>query len=360
MNQIIDENMRLIQKSGIPMLASTFTLWRKLLYNQAKIQSQNTNQNFSEFNQIFINVIDQKVLSLKFIPLLKQIYKNKLVNENNSQLLQVQYKSELFQQFEKDYGESKSYLRLIDEYIEYLLNLELCDDLISRIQLYQIIQKPASLTDNSNCTDLDFTLNDHQRELYEALNQDLKYDHFSKTHSYLSKSYQAFVNLTFDTSLYVLEKLSTCMTVIGTVDIIQNIMIKIAFGFYITHPGIILGTFIGAAFLKYSSCQAISRAQVMSQIECVRRDLKSINQEIKTKRESIEQLIGQYFECKGTDNQNEVLEKILCGVSVLIKGAICNKMTFNEKDQDLSFLDKLYRQEIVENKEWVNIVKNKQ
>jgi len=130
-----EDSNEIVQKSEPGIVPTTFTLWRRIALKQLRRIEQN-NQGVCRLDllmQLFATEVDCELLQHVYKPVLVSQYKEII-------LTQHKYLPEDISQFADRLHESPSFKRLVNALAEFLTLMELCHDLVTRLQDYGITQ----------------------------------------------------------------------------------------------------------------------------------------------------------------------------------------------------------------------------
>jgi hypothetical protein len=193
--------------------------------------------------------------------------------------------------------QSSSYDRLINCLSNWMALMELCDDLLDRLQLYG----HAQYLDIAHAQE---TLREHWRKTMPH--------EFSYTTAALDKTR----SLLSSTASQAAQKLSGLLHTVGIVGTIHSQVIKYLFGFYFAHPAIFVGSIVAAVVLQVGS-EKIEECQLVSEVDALCENLIVVTSNLRAHYTYASETLANSFTHQDVDGALRVRE----AVHRLIEGA---------------------------------------
>ena len=183
--------------------------------------------------------------------------------------------------------ESSSYDKLVRCLSQWLALMELCDDLLERLQLYG----HAQYLDVKHAQD---SLRQHWRTQPHEV-------------SYTSLAFDKTKNLFSTAASKVAHKMSGLLQVVGIAGAIHSQVLKYLFGVYFTHPGFFVGSIVAAVALQFGS-EKIEEANLLGEIDNICNNLQVVTSNLHSHYIHASHTLGASFVQK--DSKKEVVHAI--------------------------------------------------
>ena len=225
--------------------------------------------------------------------------------------------------------ESGSYEKLITVLSEWMAIMELCDDLLERMRLYE----HAQYLDIKHTQD---SLREHWRTKPHEVS--LASAAADKTKSFLSS-----------TSSKLALKLSGLLNMIGLLGAIHTQLLKYLFGVYFAHPGIFLGSIVAALALQLGS-EYIEESQLFSEIDNITKNLTIVTSNLRAHYTHASMTLAQSF-C----GNESAAEEVYKAIKALVEGRQKDNEAvmlrhFDERDQIFEKLEA-----VQDSEDWMNV-----
>ncbi|CDW74731.1 UNKNOWN [Stylonychia lemnae] len=338
-----DLAIKVIGKCEPPFMPLTFSMWRKHSLNKLRTYLADvTDANGNSLLQVDVimgymsNKIDNEYLDQKYLPLLVEQYLFKL-RQNEKYMTQPQLND--LSNYMDTLKTQPAYEKFLRVLAEWFALMELCDDLMERIEEYGI----AHYVD--------------MQQVEQKIRNNWGVHQLKDQENMLFKTFEGAKGLFCQSIVKVGRTLSSYLSWFGLIGMVQSQIVKMVIGMYFTHPTVFVGSIVSALVMKAGS-DKLEETYIISELEKITDYFAIITSNLRAQYLHTSKLVTQSFTKSHEKLIQNTTQELLKAVNDLIKGeGKDNKGSllryFDERDMDY---DKLSQQDVAGLQDWVNIV----